>query len=233
MKPQDEAVEAWRHMERRKIKPSARRVSLMLRAMGIRCDDHEVRRWVRGFETAVHRKNSSVSTAPQENDSPQSPPQSHPRLRAQKVVSLVPSSSSDKSSEAPTLFGNEATKVTPIRKRSPEPEIDVSWRAPLIESANALLDRPLNTWTADERFIWARWHCLTFGNCTKREGSNKTKASSVAAALATMALAYNYGEMTGRQYFRLAKAVHDQRDEKPWFDPWLVKGAINAVAARA
>lgn len=96
---QDEAISAWRYLESRQITPSARRVAAMLRAIGMRVDDHRVRAWLKDFQPAVHRTTTASvtadSTAPREHASPHTPPGDHREstcgFAREKEVLLVPS----------------------------------------------------------------------------------------------------------------------------------------------
>ena len=49
MNAQQEAVALWQYLESRSLEPSARRVGTILRTMGLRCDDHDLRHWLRPF----------------------------------------------------------------------------------------------------------------------------------------------------------------------------------------
>ena len=101
MKPQDEAVELFRYMEKRGLKPSARRVAAALRAMKIPCDDHLVRKWLAPFQTAVNLSSTAGATAAQEHDSPHPAPPNHPRLRARDNCIPLPIDDSLRSSSRP------------------------------------------------------------------------------------------------------------------------------------
>lgn len=101
-----------------------------------------------------------------------------------------------------------------------------TWVEPLRAAANGLGDKTIKALSVEERFIIARYHCLVFGNCTKSEVSNRAKASNVASAFASMSRNDTYGELTVRRYFTEGRKVHEQREKKPWFDPWLIKGVL-------
>jgi len=103
----------WLFLEERGIKPSARKVSAMLRAAGVSHNEHDVRSWVRPFadQSAVaprfHRtRNTAQSTAGAtalpEHASPHETPQSAPHVHRadstlgyarEKEVSLVSNTS--------------------------------------------------------------------------------------------------------------------------------------------
>jgi hypothetical protein len=227
--PQQEAVALWLFFEERRIKPKVATIVRILRnEYRLKFRDGDVSKWLSKFSG----RGPAESTRAQEHKTPR--PERTGHATREKEVSLPSSPSSSGSiepSEPPRLFEPPPANVTPLRRRRSKPT-DVGWRKPLIEAANELLDRPMCSWSIAERFTWARWHCLTFGNCTADEGRNRARATATASGLATMALSDDYGDLTGRQYFQLARIIHVQRNEKPWFDPWFIKGALNVAAAR-
>ena len=103
---------------------------------------------------------------------------------------------------------------------------DTAWAQGVVDKAKPLLQRRMDSWTPQERFAWARWHCLRFGNCTQDERRNRMRSSEVAKGLSTMAMSQEYGDLTGAQYAHYAKLVHQERGQVPWFDPFLVKAVI-------
>lgn len=228
MNPQQEAVALWKFFEERGRKPKVASIIRILRyEYRLKFRDGDISRWLSNFSG----RGPAETRSAHKHENPRRAESGVASARSK--VSLPSTSSSDKSSEAPDLFGNEGTKVTPISRKRRTAEKDTSWRAPLVASAQEISNsnRPMSRWSVDERFTWARWHCLMFGNCTADEGRNKTKASDVAAGLASMALSRDYGTVTGHEYFLLAKAIHEQRNAVPWFDPWLIKGAMEVAEA--
>lgn len=224
---QQEAVALWRFYQGRGIKPSIRSIGRALRDQKIRCRDADLFLWLSKFRAAavIQAEAKTVTTG----STWQQPGSGFARAAKVSLPSKPLSSGSKEPSEPAPFFEMPPANVTPLRR--PKKAKDLTWRKPLVDTAEALLQREIRTWSAEERFTWARWHCLVFANCTADEGRNRTQASRVAKGLASMALSVEYGDVTGAEYYRLAKIIHAQRDKTPWFDPWMIKGAIESQEA--
>ena len=107
-----------------------------------------------------------------------------------------------------------------LRSEAPE------WAENVKMATRALLDRPISSLPPDERFTVAQYHCLEFANCTRSENRNRAQATKVAGSFATMGRNDRYKDITVREYVAYARKVHERREKKPWFEPWLIRGEV-------
>lgn len=123
----------------------------------------------------------------------------------------------------PDPYGAKAPPGSASSGQKPE---EAAWAQRLRAEVYALSDRSLRSLTADERVLIARYHCLVFANCTKSEPSNKSRATGVAAAFASMGRNATYGDLTVKQYFLHGRKVSQQRERTPFYDPWLIRAVV-------
>jgi len=133
-----------------------------------------------------------------------------------------------------TSFGDAAggnasrpsRETIPGKPRKKRAEVDTSWIGPLEEQARSLFPRRLESFTKDERHIAGRYHALRFSNCKREASRNKEIGRRIAAGLSTLGSHQLFSDMTFGEYVAYAEDVHKQCDEKPWYDPWLIKAVV-------
>jgi hypothetical protein len=113
---------------------------------------------------------------------------------------------------------SEPTKTKP--KRTKPSKIDLQWVEDMRFLMQAIATKPLVVLDADERFLLARYHAWRFANCTKDEGTNRSRASSIAAGITNLANHKDFCTMTAAEYVTQAKALWTKRGERPWYKPW-------------
>jgi hypothetical protein len=42
-----------------------------------------------------------------------------------------------------------------------------------------------------------------------------------------------FGDMTLSEYIGFARSVHENRESKPWFDPWMIRGVVQFETGNA
>ena len=117
-------------------------------------------------------------------------------------------------------------ETLPKRSRTTRGEPDTSWIAPLEKQALALFSVRLDAFTKEQRNIAGRYHALRFSNCNREAFRNKEIGRKIAAGLTTLGSNSMYGDMTFKEYVGYAEEIHAQCDGKPWYDPWLIKAAV-------
>jgi len=105
-------------------------------------------------------------------------------------------------------------------------EPSASWQDALKAEVKAMLATPLSALSVNQRYALARYHCMRFGNCSKMEPRNKYRATNLAPGIAQLAWHKDYGQITVKEYINAAAAVHEKRDEKPWFSPWSITAEL-------
>jgi len=128
----------------------------------------------------------------------------------------------DKEAEEEVDNSSSLRSDAPNQNGKAEPE----WVTALREAARPLRLRTISSFGPEDRSIAARYHCLEFGNCTKSEGKNRDRASGVAGAFASMGRNKHYGDITFGEYVGFARTVHKNREKKPWFDIWDIRGVV-------
>lgn len=114
---------------------------------------------------------------------------------------------------------------TTARTRTKKPA-DLSWVQPLRDATRDIAKVTIAGLSLDQRDTLARYHALNFSGCTVKESLNKSTATKIAAGLASMARNKTYGDLTVETYVSLARKVHELRGGARWFDPWLIRSAV-------
>ena len=222
---QQEAVALWKHLEGRGFKPSVRSIGRTLRDQGLRFTEANLRLWLDGFSSRRRRRPTQETSTADANR------RNADAASREKDVSLVTkpySSGSYEPSEPPTLFsGNGATNGK--RKRTKPP---AEWVEPLHEAVAAIMDRPIDTLSPEERIAFGRECAFRFGHCTASERTNKSHGAQFAKGFGGMAYS-DYGELTVRLYLTAGERFDRLNGGAPWFDPWLIKAVIKAPERQA
>jgi uncharacterized protein YdaU (DUF1376 family) len=137
-----------------------------------------------------------------------------------------------KAASSSSTSSSSILKTTSSAGKAKKEAVDPEWATTLRASTKTLGPKPLRDLTVDERTTLARYHCLVFGNCSADELKNRRNAAKVLAGLGGMAIDSRYGEMTVNTYVASGRKVTEAFKLGPWFDPWLIRGMLEAEAAK-